>query len=173
VTAPNAAAARDAVFVSYSHDDQEWQRKFTLMLAPDVRNHRLTLWDDDTYIKAGDDWRRNIDGSVNAVAFSPDGWRLASAAYGVVRLWDPASGAEQAPLTGHDNVVTAVAFSPDGRWLASAGREGIVWLWDGKPAGALSLLRLGAPIEALAWGGDAIALGKRASVVLFNVVTHE
>ena len=31
---PAAAAARDAVFVSYSHDDLEWRRKFTLMLAP-------------------------------------------------------------------------------------------------------------------------------------------
>ncbi len=57
---PAVAAARDAVFVSYSHDDQEWRRKFTLMLAPLVRDRRLELWD-DTHVPAGDDWRRNID----------------------------------------------------------------------------------------------------------------
>jgi hypothetical protein len=57
------AAARDAVFVSYSHDDQDWRRKFMVMLAPDVRNHGLVLWD-DTLIPVGDDWRRDIDDGV-------------------------------------------------------------------------------------------------------------
>ena len=60
---PEAAAARDAVFISYSHDDQEWRRKFTLMLVPLVRNRRLELWD-DTHILVEDDWRRNIDNGV-------------------------------------------------------------------------------------------------------------
>ena len=46
-------------------------------------------------------------------------------------------------------------------------------LWDGKAAGALSLLRLDAPIPVLAWGWEAIALGKEASVVLVDVMMHE
>jgi WD40 repeat protein len=60
---PAAVAARDAVFVSYSHDDMDWWRKFTQILAPDVRNRRLKLWD-DTHIPVGDDWRRDIDEGV-------------------------------------------------------------------------------------------------------------
>ena len=76
-----------------------------------------------------------------------------------MRLWDPASGAGQATLAGHDGVVDAVAYSPDGRQLASVGQDRTLRLWDGKAAGALSLLRLDAEILALAWGREAIALG--------------
>ena len=58
---------------------------------------------------------------MSAVAFSPDGTRLASAGTdGTVRLWDPASGQLTATLEGHADGVSAVAFSPDSHRLASA-----------------------------------------------------
>jgi hypothetical protein len=49
----------------------------------------------------------------------------------------------------------------------------MVRLWDVKTARPLSLLRLDAEISTLAWSPDVIALGKGASVVMLNVVTHE
>ena len=55
--------AGDAVFLSYSRDDQDWRRKFTVLLEPDVRNHGLVLWD-DTHIPVGDDWVRDIRAGV-------------------------------------------------------------------------------------------------------------
>jgi WD40 repeat protein len=64
---------------------------------------------------------------VEAVAFSPDGRRLASVSQdGTVKVWDVATGQEFLSLKGHDSV----AFSPDGRRLASVGQDETVKIWD-------------------------------------------
>ncbi|WP_375757207.1 WD40 repeat domain-containing protein [Corallococcus exercitus] len=76
-------------------------------------------------------WSKQIQGSVLALAFTPDGRVLASGHYdSVVRLWDVERGELLAELKGHTAEVHAVAFSPDGRWLASAGRPGELRVWD-------------------------------------------
>jgi WD40 repeat protein len=71
------------------------------------------------------------DDPVRAVAFSPDGARLATDSDDkTVRLSDMATGKELAQLRCGSSV-TAVAFSPDGARLAvSSGSGGQVRLWE-------------------------------------------
>ena len=55
---------RDRVFVSYSHNDEEWLDKFRAVLAPDIRNERVDYWD-DRELQPGDPWYTRILDGIN------------------------------------------------------------------------------------------------------------
>jgi WD40 repeat protein/serine/threonine protein kinase len=80
-----------------------------------------------------------------SVTFSPDGRLLASAGGGdmMVKVWDAATGKEQATLSGHTSQVWSVAFSPDGNILASAAHDGTVRLWNPRTGKQTQVLALG------------------------------
>lgn len=110
-----------------------------------------------------------------ALAFSPDGTRLAIAtADNVVHLWD-VSGAEPKPLVtvdGFENYAQALAFSPDGRTLAAGSADGTVRLWDVSDAAApRELARLADAADAVysvsfSPSGDRLAAGVGGGVLL-------
>jgi WD40 repeat protein len=77
-------------------------------------------------------------GSVNGIAFSPDGKRLATcSADGSLKVWN----IEAAPkatysIAAHKGAANAVAFSPDGELIATGGVDKTAKLWKpvaGKP----------------------------------------
>lgn len=82
---------------------------------------------------------------MTALAFSPDGKRLAAGAYGQVTIWDTATGQAAKVLTNVLGVVSDVRFSPDGQLLAIAGGQPsakgdlrLVETASWKPRGALA-----------------------------------
>ena len=85
---------------------------------------------------------------IVALALSPDGTRLASAAWdGTARVWT-LSTAEARVLEGHVGNVNGVVFRSDGV-VATAGFDGTIRLWpDGQPP--VVLAEFGLPLNTLA-----------------------
>ncbi|MBI3409423.1 MAG: hypothetical protein HY040_13865 [Planctomycetes bacterium] len=68
---------------------------------------------------------------VHAVAYSPDGTKLATTSRDrTVKVWDLGNGHESLTYSGHDDQVRAVAFSPDGKSIASGGGDRDIKIWD-------------------------------------------
>jgi WD40 repeat protein len=78
-------------------------------------------------------------GRPAALAFSPEGHRLATAGWDTeIKLWDLASGQEVLALRGHTDGIMALAFSPDGELLASGSVDRTVRMWSARTESALS-----------------------------------
>lgn len=128
---------------------------------------------------------------VNAVTYSPDGTRLASASRdGTAKVWDLGTGREICTYRGHADQpndptkdttnklrVADVVFAPDGKTAASAdGNQ--VHLWDPNDGKQLKVLvtleKTDKPVKSLAYSpdGKSLAVGAEDGVVrVFEVAT--
>ena len=149
------------------HDDVVFKAVFSRdsrSLASCSRDHTVRVWSIEPLSlvsSSGDEAERSVtkcqvlrghSDEVFAVAFHPDGTRLATAGRdGAVSLWDLAQGAQVVRLPGHKSFVWSLAFSPDGATLVSGSGDSTVRLWDTAPL----RMRYQARREAAALRADA------------------
>jgi WD40 repeat protein/mono/diheme cytochrome c family protein len=91
---------------------------------------------------------------ITALAFSPDGTKVATSGFHEVNLWKVANGTLDRRLQGLAERVYDIAYSPDGKWLATAsgdpGQFGSVKLWVAEPDGG------GKPVRDLLETNDSV-----------------
>jgi RNA polymerase sigma factor (sigma-70 family) len=127
--------------------------------------NQVTLW--DTHTRAA---VRSLSGhhsTVTAVAFSPDGQRLATASFDqTFRVWDLASGQMVFVGKGHNGVVRSLAWSPDGRVVATGSFDETVKLWDTAAGKELATLKgPGRGILSVAFSPDGRTLAAGSGAV--------
>jgi WD40 repeat protein/serine/threonine protein kinase len=113
---------------------------------------------------------------VNAVAFSPDGERLATGGGdGSVKVWNSRTGKVVREFRAHDKAVVAVAFHPDGKHLAYTGTDEQAKVLDlttgqEKVVGPCGCLRRFGTAYAVAFSPDGrqLAAGSEGSVQLWD-----
>lgn len=89
----------------------------------------IDLWDARSGAPRGQ--LTNHTGSVIALAFTPDGGRLASASEdGTLRLWNVTNRTQIASLQSSYEQTWFLSVLPDGETLVSGGSGGSICLWD-------------------------------------------
>jgi WD40 repeat protein len=150
--------------LSASGDEPPPQSLATLANVAQARGTRLVL--------------RGHSAWVTSVDMNRQQTLIASASTdATVRLWDVASGAEQAVLRGHSGDIEAVTFSPAGDLLASAAADFLVILWDAAQGQERARLTgHSAPVRSLAFSADGQTLYSGASdnlIIAWDVATGQ
>lgn len=89
------------------------------------------VWDTATWLE--ETTLRGFLNSVNSVAFSPDGKRLATGGSNpddAVKLWDVDSWQELLTLEGTGSQFNVTSFSPDGNAIGTMSRDGSLHVWQ-------------------------------------------
>ncbi len=107
---------------------------------------------------------RGHTGRVYSVAYSPDGQFIVSGgADGTVRLWDTASGKEQAVLHEHQSDISCLVFSPDGDTFATSSGDKTVKVWSLRERKPVLTLPHPFPVDACAFLDGGKLLGSLSS----------
>jgi len=91
----------------------------------------LRLWNRESGVQIGNDWRDDGKEGLWSIALSPHGKSVASGdRHGKVRLWDVDTKKVVARWTGHTGTMGSLCWSVDGERLVSGSQDGTIRVWD-------------------------------------------
>ena len=91
----------------------------------------LRLWDLESGVQIGNDWRDDGKEGGWSIALSPNGKSVASGdSDGKVRLWDVETKKVVVRWPGHAATVWSLCWSVDGERLVSGSYDGTIRVWD-------------------------------------------
>lgn len=173
-----------AVELSENELDTDQSEVRSIAISPNGRlvaagghDQTLRIWDMETcklikaiglkFIGPEEMWHPS---DIMALAFSPDGKRLAAGSRDwAVRIWDlnpvPSTKESEKLIASHAGGVRSIAYSPDGTYLAAAGHERIIRLWRiGKSASEIGTLP--GHLEIGTYGVNSLAFGPTSRILL-------
>ncbi len=130
----DAATGRDLLSL-HGHPGEVWNLDFRAdgQALASVGTGMIRVWQAPGRQRTAESGRlilRGHEERVDALAFSGDGRRIATASWDrTVRVWDPATGQLIQTLRGAAGALTCVAIAPDGR-VAASGRDRSITIWD-------------------------------------------
>lgn len=129
-----------------------------------------------TYSGGGSFWGAQDDRSINALAWSPDGARIAwGGGENKVEVWDAQMRRQLAVYKGHNSAVYALAWSHDGRQIASSGADDAVHIWDASTGrNAATFFKHSSVVTGVAWSsnGQRVATASHdRTALVWNAVT--
>jgi len=139
-----------------------WQAERALGQA--VLEYRLQL------VMAG------LTGDIYAVAWSPDGTRIAATSSDSTSIvWDGRTGERLATLLGHEGDVFNLSWSPSGEAIATASEDGTARIWDATTGEELfTLSGHQGPVNAVVWsssGDRVVTVSDDATARVWDMVT--
>lgn len=144
--------------------DEAWTKSLTFsadggLLAAGDWLGRLRVWNlatgEEVFSHAA-----HPDAPIAALAFSPDGQRLAAGSYdATISIRDTAAWELKQTLKGHKGLVLSLAYSPDSQSLASGERHGPIKVWSDGSEPVLEFAghpdsKLGFSVVSLAFSPD-------------------
>jgi WD40 repeat protein/DNA-binding SARP family transcriptional activator len=117
-------------------------------------------------------------GDIYAVAWSPDGTRIAAASDDSTAIvWDGRTGERLATLSGHEKAVSNLSWSPSGEAIATAGDNGTARIWVAATgAELLTLSGHEGPLVDVVWspsGDRVVTFGYDGTARVWDAVTGE